>query len=222
MFSCFNSELSAAGTTLSEQKDKGDKSQDPSPPPLFPHPLNSSSKGWHNMGVHCDLFALSPRSEGGCEFSGQRPLGRPWPQNLAVCPTPPQSAVRYPCASGNWEGCVSEKLSDPLGRNLQSTPLKPSSLCRARAPAFDSCLSLDWPGSRATLARALELRRSHVWPPGSRTWFLGTLFLRTSSALARRWGKGRPQRFLFQKLRAGGKGRSPMGLGRKEKGRCGG
>lgn len=25
MFSCFNSELSAAGTTLSEQKDKGDK-----------------------------------------------------------------------------------------------------------------------------------------------------------------------------------------------------
>lgn len=42
VFSCFNPELSAAGTTLSEQKDKGDKSEDPSlPPPSFPDPLDS-------------------------------------------------------------------------------------------------------------------------------------------------------------------------------------
>lgn len=59
VFSCFNPELSAAGTTLSEQKDKGDKSEDPShlPPSRIPWIL---SREWLNIRVHCDLFALCP------------------------------------------------------------------------------------------------------------------------------------------------------------------
>lgn len=38
VFSCFNAELSAAGTALSEQKDKGDKSENPPhlPPSRIP------------------------------------------------------------------------------------------------------------------------------------------------------------------------------------------
>ena len=93
MFSCFNSELSAVGTTLSDQKDKEDKSEDPSPPPPFLYPPNSLSRAWLNVAVHCDVCALIPRSEGVMSSLGRGPSVGLYPRTLSSAPTPPPKVL---------------------------------------------------------------------------------------------------------------------------------
>lgn len=90
MFSCFNSELSAVGTTLSEQKDKGDQSEDPSPPPSFLNPLTSVK------GMAEYESALCPRSER--ESGGHQAEAPQWAvaQNLVMGPCLPKGLSDAP------------------------------------------------------------------------------------------------------------------------------
>lgn len=87
VFSCFNPELFCCRYNSVRSKGQRRQSEDPSPPPTpFLYPLNSLSRAWLNITVHYDLFILTPRSQRGHEFTGQRPLRRPPPQTFVTCP----------------------------------------------------------------------------------------------------------------------------------------